>query len=110
MRKLRAPHVPWSSSPDRLPGRGPLGAGRGDFHHPALPWLRLAATLTPDQHHDPRPRQGVVPENLLEPLPPQSRPLAATTQPLVPRPLSVVQQAGQALQVPIDPEVVVMAL
>jgi hypothetical protein len=26
--------------------RGPLGSGRGDFHHPALPWLRLAVAQT----------------------------------------------------------------
>jgi hypothetical protein len=100
----------WSSSPGRLPGRGPLGTGRGDFHHPALPWLGLAAAQTPDRHHDPRAGERVVPEHLLEPLPRQSRPLAATVQPLVPRPAGVTQQAGQTLEVPIDPEVVVMAL
>jgi len=33
-----------SGSPGRSPSRGPPRSGRGDFHHPAPPWSRLAVT------------------------------------------------------------------
>ena len=36
--------TPRSGSPGRSPSRGPPRSGRGDFHHPAPPWSRLAVT------------------------------------------------------------------
>src|SRR5262249_6874307 len=70
----------------------------------------VSRSSAPDRHHDPGAGERIHPEHLQEPLPRQSRPLAATAQPLAPRPPGVPQQAGQTLEVPIDPEVVGVAL
>src|ERR1700730_10042533 len=91
-----------------LPPTGTI-ASVAALHHPALTDKNGSRRPPPDRHHNPRTGQRVGPQQVREPCPIQSRPLAATAQPLVPCVPRVILQRGQASGGTICPEVVVMA-
>ncbi len=62
--------------------------------------------MSPNLDRDPWPGQGEAYKKLLEPLPRETRTLAATAQPLKPKPLGHGDQAAQAARVAVHPEVI----
>ena len=62
--------------------------------------------MSPNLDRDPRPGQGKTFKDLLESLPRETRALAATAQPLEPKPGSHEDQTGQAARVAVNSEIV----